>query len=129
MFRVDFRFTWPLRPLADFRCSFLFAPSSDTQGQLVGTIEVHYSQTCIKRTSINLSLTKVPEIISLNYSKTDLHKRWPVLSGRGHLFRGLNKLFLLSSPLLNGDFEKTYHTSATSRTVYGSDFLQFWFGF
>ena len=38
-----------------------------------------YSQTCIKRTStkqspsIKLSLTEVPEIISLNYSKTDLH--------------------------------------------------------
>ena len=27
--------------------------------------------------------------------------------------------FLLSSPLLNGHFEKTYHTSATGRTVCG----------
>ena len=27
--------------------------------------------------------------------------------------------FLLSSPQLNGRFEKMYHTSATGRTVYG----------
>ena len=28
-------------------------------------------------------------------------------------------IFSLSSPLLNGHFEKTYHTGATARTVYG----------
>ena len=43
-----------------------------------------------------------------------------VLSGRGRLFRGPNELFFYCLHLyLTVTFEKTYHTSATDRTVCG----------
>ena len=44
----------------------------------------------------------------------------PVLSGLGRLFRGPNELFFYCLHLyLTVNFEKTYHTSATDRTVCG----------
>ena len=89
------------------------------------------SQTCNKSEpvliwwtpSIKRSLTKVLEIISLNYSTTDLYIEWsPLLRGCSYFSKVATSSFLLSARLLTFTFSRSiplYKTRVTNQTEHG----------
>ena len=71
----------------------------------------------------------VLKFLSLNYCNSDLYKRSPLLSGRGHPLLSPNELFVLSLPVLNGHFYKRkplkYGDKYPARQLNSND-LQCW---
>ena len=78
--------------------------------------------------SIKRSLTKVLEIISLNYSTTDLYIEWsPLLRGCSYFSKVATSSFLLSARLLTFTFSRSiplYKARVTNQTNMESGRLQ-----